>query len=141
MFPVIIGPYSLKDFITLSIFDYEYSLKHFPTYTTKIKVLYMNIQGSTFLTIKLQSKKPFHNCSYHRRTTSYWPYILVFDWRTTSQCTPSLLKYLVSSVYTRSLIGISAQAKVFLSSILWIFKPIIYWRINIYLSLVHLTTS
>ena len=67
-------PLFLKDFITLSVSDYECIQNRQPsTYTTQITVLYMNCQGSTLAITKQLSHKPFRNFSYQRFAALDWP--------------------------------------------------------------------
>ena len=81
-------------------------------------VLDMNSQESTFLTTKLLSNKPFHKLSYQRRADLAWPYMLFFNPIKTSNCPPSLLKSLGSSMNTGYPLGISAWEKALVKSII-----------------------
>ena len=101
----------------------------------------MNRQWSTLLITKPRSKKPFSNFSYHRRAALARLYRFFFNLRTTSCCPPSLLKSLGSSTNHGSQLGISAWAKAFVKSILWLCKPRIYCKININLTVSHWTTG
>ena len=104
-------------------------------------VLDMKIQGSTLITTKPLSTKPFSKFSYQRCAAWAWPYRLLFNLMTTSHCPPSLLKSLVISIRTGSPLGISAWSNSFVKSILWLYKPRIHCKININITIDHWTTG
>ena len=97
--------------------------------------------GSQLLITKPRSNKPFQSFSYHMCAALSWSYRLFFHLRTTSCCPPSLMKSLGSSMKTGSPLGISAWAKAFVKSILWLWKPRIHCKININLTVAHWTTG
>ena len=134
---------SLKYFMDLLIKYLGCHKKIHPyTYTTQTEVLDIIKQGSTYLTKKLQSNKTFQNFSYHRSAYLTWPYRILFNITTTSNCPPSLLlKCLGILIKVCYPLGKSSWAMVFLKSILWLFKPRIHYKINTILTVDHCTTG
>ena len=119
---------SLKYFMNLLISYLGcYKNIHPYSYTTQITILDIIKQGSIFLTTNLQYSKNFQNFSYHKHAYLTWPCRILFNIITTSKFPPySLLKYPGISINTCYPLGISAWSKVFLNSILWLFKPRIH---------------
>ena len=80
--------------------------------------------------------------SKNTRVMKLWIYHKGFSFTltTTSHCPPSLLNSLESSTNTGSTVGICVLEKPFLKSMLWLFKPIIHWKINMNLTVYHWTT-
>ena len=101
VFPIVPRTILIENLITLSISDCERPQNiQSSIYTTQNTVLNMNRQVSTLLITKTQSNKPFRKFSYQRRASLAWPYMLFFNLRTISCCSPSLLKSLGSSMKT-----------------------------------------
>ena len=111
------------------------------TYTEKITVLDINRHESILLSTKLKSNKVFCNVSYQRCANSYWTYRIFFNLTTTSYLSPSLFKYLVSSMNNVSPLGMYTWAKEFVKSIIWLWKTRIHCKININIAMAHCTTE
>ena len=101
----------------------------------------MNMQVSILLVTKPLSNQPFCNFSYDRCAASDWTHGIFFNLITKSQCPPSLLKTLGSSMKTVSPLGIYYWVKAFENSIIWLFKPRIQHKTNINLTVAHCTTG